>query len=205
VDDRVFARQDLLQTLVTSVPSSEEDRPVWLLEASGVYSVKSYYNMINWGGVSTPVWKNFWKILVPHRYLVFHWLAFHNKILTRDNLDKRCPVSDKTCLFCCEDESVHHLLFECVVAKEVWSDIAQSFEFDYPRCMRELSDLWSANNKKTVVNIACVAAIWSIWTMRNDLCFQGVPWISTRVILGRACALLHQWKIMCVGDQSVLL
>lgn len=61
------------------------------------------------------------------------------------------------------------------------------------------------NNKKTVVNIACVATICGIWTMRNDMCFQGIPWTSTRAILARIGASLHQWKILCVGNQSVLL
>jgi hypothetical protein len=27
-------------------------------------------------------------------------------------------VEDKTCLFCAEQESVHHLFYECVVAKK---------------------------------------------------------------------------------------
>ena len=101
----------------TKTLSNEEDQPVWLLEALGTYSVKSFYSMINWGGVSTPVWKNFWKIVVPHRYLVFLWLAFNNKILTRDNLNKRRMVDNLKCLFCDEEESVCHLFFECVVAK----------------------------------------------------------------------------------------
>ena len=83
--------------------------------------------MINWGGVSTPIWKKFWKIVVPNRYLVFIWLAFNNKILTRDNLCKRHPVNNMTCLFCGENESVRHLFFDFIVARKIWEDIAESF------------------------------------------------------------------------------
>ena len=192
--------------IISDMPITDEtDQPIWRLESSGVYSVKSFYNMINWGGVSTPIWRKFWKIVVPHRYLVFLWLAFHNKILTRDNLNKRREVENLKCLFCNEDETVCHLFFECVVAKQVWSDISDSFEFSIPNDMNELSSFWNLNNKKSVTNIACVATIYSIWTMRNDMCFQGVQWTSTRAILARISSSLHQWKVLCVGDQSVLL
>jgi hypothetical protein len=44
----------------------------------------------------------------------------NNKILTRDNLAKRRIVEDDSCLFCDEKEIVHHLFFECCVAKQMW-------------------------------------------------------------------------------------
>lgn len=179
--------------------------PVWLLEPLGIYSVRSFYNMINWGGVSTPLWKKFWKIVVPNIYLVFVWLAFNNKVLTWDNLNKRRVVENLNCLFCNENESVHHLFFECVVAKQIWIDVVEVFGFNIPKNMIELSSFWEINNKKTVINIACVAAIWGIWIMHNDICFQGISWTSTRAILERINFSRHQWKILCGGDQSVLL
>ena len=90
---------DLIRVISNMTISNEVDHPVWVLESSGIYSVQSFYNMINWGGVSTPMWNFFWKIVVPHRYLVFLWLAFHNKILTRDNLLKRGWKGDKNIPF----------------------------------------------------------------------------------------------------------
>lgn len=109
------------------------------------------------------------------------------------------------CLFCNENETVHHLFFDCVVAKQIWFDVADTFDFNIPKNMTELSSFWKLNNKRSVINIACVASIWGIWTMRNDMCFQGMPWTSTRAVLGRISSSLHQWKILCKGDQSVLL
>ena len=76
---------------------------------------------------------------MPHRYLVFLWLAFKNKILTRDNLNKRRVVENLKCLYCDEEESVFHMFFECVVARQIWSDVADSFEFNIPNNMTELS------------------------------------------------------------------
>lgn len=143
--------------------------------------------------------------MAPRRYLVFLWMAYHNKVLTRDNLSKRQVVEDITCLFCAESESVAHLFFYCIVAKEIWTVIAEIFNFAIRCSMSDLAVLWCVDNKKSVVAISCVAVIWSIWTLRNDLCFQGSVWTSTQTLLGRVSAMLHQWKILCVDTQSELL
>jgi hypothetical protein len=50
----------------------------------------------------------------------------NNKVLTRDNLAKRRKVKDPSCHLCLEQESVHHLFFECVVAKQCWKVISDA-------------------------------------------------------------------------------
>lgn len=79
---------------------------------------------------------------------MFIWLAYHNKILTRDNFGKRQQVNDGTCLFYGENETIHHLFFDCIVAKEIWKDFDDTFSFYWPHNMIELSVLWGLNNKK---------------------------------------------------------
>jgi hypothetical protein len=58
-----------------------------------------------------------WSIKIPPGVHFFLWLLTNNKLLTRGNLTKRLEVVDKSCLFCKDCESTHHLFFECVVAK----------------------------------------------------------------------------------------
>jgi hypothetical protein len=58
---------------------------------------------------------------------VFLWLLSNNKILTRDNLNKRKPLLDTCCLFCIEKESICHLMFDCCVAKCLWGDLNSLF------------------------------------------------------------------------------
>jgi hypothetical protein len=65
---------------------------------------------------------------VPLRIHIFLCLMANNKTLTRDNLAKRKTVEDSSCLFCDDKESIHHLFFECCVAKHMWqvcSDISR--------------------------------------------------------------------------------
>ena len=105
------------------------------------------------------------KIVVPQKYLVFVWLAFHNKIPTRDNLSKRQVIDDMACLFSSENEYVFHPFIDCLVAKEVWSIIAEIFELHFPCNMCELDAMWGVDNKKLVINTVCVAVIWSLLTI----------------------------------------
>lgn len=133
VDASFLARwQQLLNILISFIPSDIPDKPVWMLEASGYYSTNSFYKLINFGGVSTPCRKWLWKVHVPPKFHVFLWLVAKNKMLTRDNLSKRQHVDDPTCMYYCELEFMSHLLFECVVAHAVWHVIAEIFDFPTP-------------------------------------------------------------------------
>lgn len=108
--------------------------PIWSLESSVKYSTKSFYKLINWGVIATPIWDKFWKMKVPHRYLVFAWLVIHNKILTRDNLSKRQNVDDTSCLFCSEPETVAIYFVNALLqfANNIWQTVAEVFCFVPP-------------------------------------------------------------------------
>jgi hypothetical protein len=41
------------------------------------------------------------------------------------------------------------------------------------------------------------AALWAIWKVRNNICFQNSQWKDMREILGRIAALLQYWTILC--------
>ncbi|XP_073355154.1 uncharacterized protein [Aegilops tauschii subsp. strangulata] len=86
-----------------------EDTIIWDLEPKGIYTVKSYYNFVNFRGVVPDNIILIWKANVPQRIQIFLWLLVRNKLLTRDNLLKRQHVADPTCLLCNEAESVNHL------------------------------------------------------------------------------------------------
>lgn len=45
---------DLLHVLHNYKPGGGANRPIWTLEAFGVYAVKSFYKLINLGGGSLP-------------------------------------------------------------------------------------------------------------------------------------------------------
>jgi hypothetical protein len=119
VDIRLFNLWEEVLNIASSLSlSNEDDEPVWQIHSLGIYSFQSLYRIINFRGV-TPVYiPAVWKLGVPPRIHFFLWLLSNNKLLTRDNLEKRSKVEDITCLFCQEPESVAHLFFGCVVASQ---------------------------------------------------------------------------------------
>jgi hypothetical protein len=85
--------------------------------------VSSMYVIVNFRGVMPVHIPVVLRVKVQPRVHVFLWLLANNKLLTRDNLAKRQHVPDHSCVFCSESESIVHLFFGYVVAKEVWKHI----------------------------------------------------------------------------------
>jgi hypothetical protein len=125
IDQNLMQRWYDLRSIAESLHLSvEEDAVIWKFDSKGVYSVSSLYAIVNFRGIMPVHIPAVWRIKVQPRVHVFLWLLANNKLLSRDNLSKRQHVPDASCLFCCDDESVAHLFFECVVAREMWSQIS---------------------------------------------------------------------------------
>jgi hypothetical protein len=76
----------------------------WHYENNGFYTVKSAYLCLarkrhmgeHGGGQSTsanlegrPIWKEYWKILLPHKILIFGWKIMNNGLATQQNKFQR--------------------------------------------------------------------------------------------------------------------
>jgi hypothetical protein len=57
--------------------------------------------------------------------------------------------------------------------------------------------MWLSNKKFVVCNSFCAAALWGLWKLRNNICFQGESWKDLRILLLRIAAMLHTWVILC--------
>jgi hypothetical protein len=109
---------------------------------------------------------------VPSRVHIFLWLMANNKTLTRDNLAKRKNVEDMTCLFCKENEFVHHLFFNCCVAKVMWNEFSDMLGIEIKPDFESVEKMWILRKKFKLVNVCTFAVLWSIWKFRNDMIFQ---------------------------------
>jgi hypothetical protein len=93
-----------------------------------VYSSQSFYVVINYRGLAPVYILAVWGIQVPRKIHLFLWLLSNNKLATVDNLNKKGMDKPVRC-FCNEMESIHHLCFECVVARVVWSYVMDYLGF----------------------------------------------------------------------------
>ena len=99
-----------------------------------------------------------WQLNVPPRVHIFLWLLYNNKLLTRDNLQKKKrDAEDKSCLFCCEEESINHLFFDCCVSKLIWGWISEVTEIQVGVDFESIGRWWISNNKNAVLNCTCAA------------------------------------------------
>jgi hypothetical protein len=66
--------------------------------------------------------------------------------------------------------------------------IGENFEY--------VARLWLANKNHELTNVLSSAVIWSIWKLRNELCFQGVPWTRMKSVLMMVVRMIRRWVPM---------
>jgi hypothetical protein len=195
-----FEIQQIAQTILLN---DSKDCLIWKWEANGVYSVKSLYAVVNFGGVQTIDIHSVWKIKVPPKIHFFLWLLFHNKLLTRDNLVKRQNVDDLTCVFCNEVETCQHLFFDCVVAANIWKETLDALDTDLKiSSIHDVAALWNDRKNKKKHNLIFAAVLRTIWITRNDHVFNRVQWLGMQVLWKRLICSCAQWKILLKEEEK---
>jgi hypothetical protein len=120
----------------------------------------------------------------------------NNKLLTGDNLEKRMRVEDLTCLFCKEKETISHLFFECVVARQAWLLLAEVVGFDMGLDYETMAKCWLYNTKYGLANILFSTVCWDIWKLRDAICFQDVQWRSLTQVWAMVLPMLRCWRVL---------
>jgi hypothetical protein len=196
---------EILELVATVQLLEEEDEMIWQFTSSRVYSSQSLYKIINFRGIKTVHVSAVWKIKIPPRVHFFLWLLINNRVLTRDNLAKRRKVEDESCLFYAKKETVHHVFFECAIAKQCWAFVSDIVGFQVGDNMLEIGKCWLSDKKFSTLNMITSAVLWSIWKLRNDLCFQRIGWRSMEMLLFRIAGLLQNWIILCPPSKKEML
>lgn len=128
--------------------SEREDKLIWAASNDGRYSVKMGYNtLINlekWEKVEIPL-KLCWDSTCLPKAGFFLWLAFQNRILTQDRLQKFGFSGPSRCILSkIEEESVDHLLYNCVYSKTCWEWLVKNLNWSspLPRTFEDLLKGW---------------------------------------------------------------
>ena len=187
---------ELEQILLGVVFTESDDALIWQHENKGVYSTSSLYSIINFRGVIPVFIPSIWSLLVPPKIHIFLWLMSHNKMMTRDNMQKREMDKPLDCVFCKEKETITHLFHECVVAKEIWASISASFGAKLGDNLESVSRFWVSQNKNSALNTICACTLWCIWKTRNSMIFDNHPWLDIKQILWMILKTLRGWSIL---------
>jgi hypothetical protein len=122
-----------------------EDKLWWVPSRKGSFEVSTFYRVLSPLGFIPFPWKGIWRTKALPRVAFFAWMAARGKILTSDNLQRRCTIVINRCWLCESDgESVDHLLLHCGVANALWSAFFSRFGLCWVMSgsVRELFACW---------------------------------------------------------------
>ena len=144
-------------------------------------------------------WKKMvWNLKTSPKTKLFAWKVLHRAIPAGEALRARQINVDGKCKRCNLPETIDHLFFHCTFAKQVWlsAPVFPSIEYNESIVLRSLwCDLTTRKNLPPMgVTEGQLAPwiLWSIWTARNNLVFNGKPQPADET-LPKAIALAREW------------
>lgn len=91
-----------LASVVVGYRGIEEDTPVWKASESGLFSVRSAYELA--AGLTSDQfqsgWKPIWRLQVQERIKIVIWMLAHNKLLTNEARRRRDLAINEGCSRC---------------------------------------------------------------------------------------------------------
>ncbi|CAN6177270.1 unnamed protein product [Urochloa humidicola] len=183
-----FRPHDVQQILAMRLPSRPcEDFIAWQFEKNGCYSVRSAYRMqmemenqmSGRGQTSTminqssPVWKVFWKIPIPHKVLNFGWKVAQNGLATQDNKKRRKLEVLSTCTICgMMEENAMHALVWCGHAQTLREAMRDEWDLPNEEFFRRLNpeNLISMVTELDIdAGARVLLLLWRTWQVRNNI------------------------------------
>lgn len=91
--------------------------------------MKSIYKILNFREINANKFAIVWAIPIFPKIIIFMWLVFNNRILTKYNLRKRGWTGILTCHFCTDNEDTNNLFLKYPQAQKIWFWLGQSQEY----------------------------------------------------------------------------
>lgn len=173
---------------------SIDDRMIWPLERSGMFTVKSGYHFIHKSLPNTSttssshmvdkkVWKVIWNINTLPKVRHFLWRAITNSLPIGCSLYRRKVIQSPVCSICGQyEESIEHCLLLCPWTDYVWFGSRMGFRI--PKHEIPTLDEW-------ILHLSCVETplgisnqhilslfasfAWCIWKTRCNSVYKALP------------------------------
>lgn len=168
------------ETMTVQLDDEVRDTIVWAWESDGNFSTSSAYRAKFWGRQVVPTADFTWKSKAPLRCRFFAWLALQNRCWTSDRLARHGLDHQEACPFCDqEEESINHILLDCVFAKEVWTRVCQAMNKPEwaPTSGLKLAE-WCTDKigggpRRKDTRAVMILVMWELWKHRNAIVFDG--------------------------------
>ncbi|KAL4282241.1 hypothetical protein GQ457_03G010920 [Hibiscus cannabinus] len=112
----ILSRESIERIASVQPPRSDsgEDQPFWRWESNGQFSARSAYGYLisDTASGTDMIWKNIWKLKVPHRVRMFAWLVWHERLLNNAEWVRRHKTTSAHCEICgCRREEMDRITF----------------------------------------------------------------------------------------------
>ena len=99
-----------------------EDKPIWDWNRDGKYTASLAYKMMCIGGIRFQHYAAIWKCWAPLVCKLFMWLAIQYRLWTSDRRWRHGLQEERSPCFLCDqkEDTVDHILLQCVFARQVW-------------------------------------------------------------------------------------
>ena len=179
------------QMSATRLNINLKDTWVWRVEANGIFSTKSAYQVIktkqSYEGRQLG-FQQLWEIKIPPRALSFSWRLLWDRLPTKDNLTKRqIQIDNDLSPFChSQPKSASHLFFTCAKVLPLWWEFFSWVKEDrviHCRPMDNFLQHYSSAGSKVSNKrwkMWWLALTNSIWKLRNEKirsnpCYMDLP------------------------------
>jgi hypothetical protein len=77
------------------------------------------------------------------------------------------------------------------VAKVFWQEISEVIDLNVGGDFESVAKYWISETKHRKVNVCTTAAIWALWKLRNEVCFQDSRWTGVQRLLRRSAKMMR--------------
>ncbi|XP_025693773.1 uncharacterized protein [Arachis hypogaea] len=205
---RLFSVSNLRGSFIRDfkLTTEREDRVVWKFDRSGVFSTKSFMQVMQEAVLPEEITsysftRAIWRGFVPPKVELFAWFVLVERVNTKKRLGRLGVIDqlDNMCALCCKSvKSAFHLFLGFALTWQVWCAwlFALGREWSVPGTLKQHFESWTNASLRKYERkrwlIGFFAAIWAIWLERNDRLFrnQGSGVVK---IINRSFVLFDEW------------
>lgn len=164
----------ILENIKPPVLQEMHDKPYWMLEIRGEFSVKSAWEYLRRRKEPCNAYRIIWVKGLPFKISFFMWKVLKNK-LPLDDFLKRLECLMASRCWCCanaREETMHHLFVTSYAAKKVWSYFLNNAGIGVEGITfhQAVTKCWSANvipRSQPIMQALPSIIVWELWKTRN--------------------------------------
>ncbi|XP_058774247.1 uncharacterized protein LOC131648512 [Vicia villosa] len=112
------------------------------------------------------------------RALFIMWIAYHDRLATKDKLLKFGILDNANCVLCVGAEDLNHLFFDCRINCDIWKEVLSWMQVNHmpKRWDQELD--WMVHKSKCkswktkLIKTAFAETIYACWMYRNEIVYS---------------------------------